>query len=1108
MKISLKRLMLTIGLVLAASAGGFAQVAITSLSPNLGTTAGGYPVTIYGSGFITTSNTSNIASVNFGNTSVPFNVSSDGNSINVTTSANSAGTVDVVLTTLNGTTARLPSAYTFDTAPVYVNPSITVNVTQNVAYTSLNAQLVVSDPDAGQTETFTTQTPPTHGIVSYQTSTGGSAVNATANSGSMSITTNGVVLYTPNTGYTGTDSFVIKVSDGSYIANETVNVGVYALPTINAVTPNYGTVSGGTSVSITGNNLASVSLVTFNSVNAASFTYNSTTNSIIAVSPSGNAGAPIDIAVVNPGGATTPNAADKFTYYNTPIVTALSTGNGPLTGGSIITITGNYFLGGGITPIVKFGTTNAPSITVNSTTLITATVPTLNSGNVDVTVATLGGTSVTSNADRYTAYYPPSVTAISTNSGSMAGGTSVVITGTSLTAVSTVNFGTVSAPSFTVNSDTQITAVAPAGAQAVVDIVVRSPGGYSSTSSADQFSYYATPIIAWSNPADIIYPTPLSSTQLTANATYNGAAVAGVYTYTPASGTLLNPGTQTLNVVFTPNNTTAYASANAFVTLNVDNAPTITTQPQSISAMAGTTANISVVATGFPPPSYQWYFNGAPIAGATSATLTTNNVQAANAGNYTVFVSNNINSALSSVATLTVTYPASAPVFTVSPTTTALTIGTSATLTATATGNPAPTYQWYFNGVAITGATASSLSIPNAQPGNSGSYTVVATNTSGSVTSNAAFVTANPASGAPTFSLQPASQVVSPSSTVVFLAASTANATYQWYLNGKAIIGATKASYTTTAVPANYGNYQCMAVTPTGAVISSIATISPVTTSNPGRLVNISVLTLDAPGSQLLTLGFVSGGAGTSGTQSLLVRGIGPALTAYNVTGVLPDPKISLFNGSTLVNSNAGWGSTVTNITQVNAADTATGAFTLPNTSSLDSAMVQTLSSAAYTVQVSSPSNSTGNALAEVYDNTPAASYTATTPRLINLSCLQRVNANGLLTAGFSISGMTAKTVLIRASGPTLSGFNVSGTMPDPSLALYSGSTVIASNTGWGGDAAISSAAASVYAFAFASSTSKDSALLVTLTPGTYTVQVTSASGVAGTTLVEVYEVP
>jgi hypothetical protein len=1106
MNIVFKRYILAFSYLFIGICAGFAQAVVTSVAPSVGPVVGGTNIIISGSNFLTPNS---VTSVNIGTMAVSSFTIATNNYISAFTSANVAGTAHVLLTTNTGIVSTATSAdlFSYDTTPVFVNPALTVNVTQNVAYTTLNTQLAVSDVDSGQTETFTQQTAPSHGIITFLTSTGGAATNATANSGGMSITTNGVIKYTPTTSYTGNDSFVIQVSDGISTANQTVNVGVYALPSINAVSPNYGPAVGGTIVSITGNNLSTATAVTFNTVNAVSFTIN-TNNLITAVAPSGNAGPAIDIAVVNPGGVTTAATSDKFTYYNTPVVSGLSAANGTLVGGAIVTITGNYFTNAGTTT-VNFGATPATSITVNSATQITATVPTLTSGNVDVVVSTLGGASATSSADQYTAYDIPSIASISTNSGVMAGGTAVVITGTNLTGVSTVNFGTVSAASFTVNSATQITTTAPAGAQATVDIVVKSPGGYSATSSADQFSYYASPIISWSNPADIIYPTALSAIQLSANATYNGAAVSGNYVYTPVSGTILSAGTQTLNVVFTPTNSALFATVNTYVKLNVDSSPTITTQPQSNTVMAGSTANVSVVATGFPPPSYQWYFNGAPIAGATSATLTTNNVQAANAGNYTVFVSNNVNSALSSVATLTVTYPASAPVFSVSPSSSALTVGTSTTLTATATGNPTPTYQWYFNGVAITGATGSTLSIANAQAGNSGSYTVVATNSSGSVTSNAAFVTANPATGAPTFSLQPASQVVTASSTVVFRAATaTTGATYQWYLNGIAISGATKASFSTTAVPANYGNYQCMVVTATGAVLSQIATISPVTTSNPGRLVNLSVLTLDAPGSQLLTLGFVSGGSGTTGTQPVLVRGIGPALTAYNVAGVLPDPKISLFNGSTLVNSNSGWGSSITNITQVNAADAATGAFTLTNTASLDSALVATLPSAAYTVQVSSPTSSTGNALAEVYDNTATGTYTATTPRLINLSCLQLVKANSLLTAGFTVSGMTAKTVLIRASGPSLSAFNVSGVMPDPTLNLFSGTTSIATNAGWGGDAAIAAANSSVYAFAFASAASKDSALLVTLNPGTYSVQVTSATGAAGTTLVEVYEVP
>jgi hypothetical protein len=442
-------------------------------------------------------------------------------------------------------------------------------------------------------------------------------------------------------------------------------------------------------------------------------------------------------------------------------------------------------------------------------------------------------------------------------------------------------------------------------------------------------------------------------------------------------------------------------------------------------------------------------------------------------------------------------------------------IGSSVTLVAAASGSPTPTYQWYFNNTLISGATNATYTLSNAQPANAGSYYVVATNGSGSVKSQPAFVIINPLTGAPTLSQQPLSQVVTGASNVVFRAASTSPSatlpTYQWFLNGYAIAGATSANYTTTATSSNLGNYQCIITTSSGSVLSATATLSVTTTSNPGRLTNLSVLSLDGSGNQMLTLGFVTGGVGTTGSQPLLIRGIGPALTTYTVPNILPDPVISLFNGSTLVNSNAGWGSTPNNITQVTAADAAVGAFILPNTASLDSAMAVSLAPSPYTVQVSSKSNTTGNALAEVYDYTPSGTYTATTPRLVNLSCLQRVNAGAILTAGFTISGATSKTVLIRASGPILSSFNIASilpVMPDPVINVFSGTNVIASNKGWGGDSAISSAATTVGAFAFTNLTSADSALLITLAAGNYTVQVTSATGVAGTTLIEVYEVP
>ena len=81
-------------------------------------------------------------------------------------------------------------------------------------------------------------------------------------------------------------------------------------------------------------------------------------------------------------------------------------------------------------------------------------------------------------------------------------------------------------------------------------------------------------------------------------------------------------------------------------------APQITTQPQSVAVAAGGSAQFSVAATGTPPPTYQWFFGGVAISGATSSSLSLTNVQAANAGSYSVTVSNSAGSVTSTVANL------------------------------------------------------------------------------------------------------------------------------------------------------------------------------------------------------------------------------------------------------------------------------------------------------------------------------------------------------------------------------------------------------------------------------------------------------------------------
>ena len=592
----------------------------------------------------------------------------------------------------------------------------------------------------------------------------------------------------------------------------------------------------------------------------------------------------------------------------------------------------------------------------------------------------------------------------------------------------------------------------------------------------------------------------LTSSGIVNVVTANGAAV--------LSGTPTTPGTYTFQMIayWYPNATGLSTSAKSYTVTVIQGAvtlPVLVSNPSSQTIITGSQLNLSVSVTG--TANYQWQLNGVNIVGATQSSYSVTSATSVNAGTYTCLVSNSAGSVTSSPAVVTVV---SAPVIVSSPPPTqSVAIGSNVTLSVLASGSTTPNYQWQFNGVSIFGATSSTLSLNSVSAANSGTYTCIVSNIAGSVSTipSVLSVLAN----APAILSNPTSQSATLGSTIVFSVSATSNAslTYQWNLNGVAIAGATSSSCIVKAdSTSKAGNYTCVVTNSGGSVTTSPAVLSLVTTSKPGRLVNLSVLTMDGTGAQMLTLGFVNGGAGTTGSQTLLVRASGPTLTGFSVANVLADPTLALYQGSSVLVSNDNWGSTALNITAVTAADTATGAFPFSSTSSLDSAVVQSLASGSYTVQVVGNGSGVGKTLAEVYDDT--ASYTSTSPRLVNLSCRQLVPTGGMLTAGFVISGDTSKTVLIRASGPTLTTYGVTGVMPDPQINVYSGSTVIASNAGWAGDASIATIASTIGAFPYASSTSKDSAVLITLAPGSYTAQASSSSGTSGTTIVEVYEVP
>jgi hypothetical protein len=327
----------------------------------------------------------------------------------------------------------------------------------------------------------------------------------------------------------------------------------------------------------------------------------------------------------------------------------------------------------------------------------------------------------------------------------------------------------------------------------------------------------------------------------------------------------------------------------------------------------------------------------------------------------------------------------------------------------------------------------------------------------------------------PAFTTQPISATVT-GGTVALTVAATNSPTYQWALNGTPIAGATDPILLIGNAANAAGTYTCIATNAGGSVTSNAATVTLTDTTDIGRLINISARAQVGTGGNILIGGFVVGGAGTAGTKPVLIRGSGPALVPLGVSGALPDPQLQIFSGSNVVGTNNGWGGN----SAIASTAAAVGAFPWTNAASHDAALVTSLSGP-YTAEISGQSDDTGVALAEVYDATPAGTYTPNSPRLVNISARAQVGTGGnILIAGVVIGGSTSRTVLIRASGPALVPLGVSGVLPDPQLQIFSGSTVIESNNGWGGTSEVANTAAAVGAFTWTSPTSNDSAILVT----------------------------
>lgn len=265
-------------------------------------------------------------------------------------------------------------------------------------------------------------------------------------------------------------------------------------------------------------------------------------------------------------------------------------------------------------------------------------------------------------------------------------------------------------------------------------------------------------------------------------------------------------------------------------TITVRQPIAITSQPTGQSVCAGDPVSLSVAAIGY-NVSYQWYKDGAPIDSATSATLNIASASALNAGDYYLQLSNFCGTTNSQTVSVAV---GSGPMITSQPQSVAVCAGDNATFNTIATGSGL-SYQWYKDGVAISGATSASLTLTGVTSAETGNYTCIVTETCGSASTQAASLSLDSVS----ITTQPVSQTGCVGGDVTFsVAASGSGLTYQWFHNGGPLAGATSETLTLNNITsANQGGYFCRVTSSCGSTNSNFVSLNvkaPVTiTSQP-----------------------------------------------------------------------------------------------------------------------------------------------------------------------------------------------------------------------------------------------------------------------------------
>jgi len=556
----------------------------------------------------------------------------------------------------------------------------------------------------------------------------------------------------------------------------------------------------------------------------------------------------------------------------------------------------------------------------------------------------------------------------------------------------------------------------------------------------------------------------------------------------------------------------------------------------SVAGLSGQSATFTATASGTAPFSYQWYKDGAAISGATANAYVIGSLSVSDTGGYSVRVSNVAGSAVSSLTSLTVTNPVIAPTISSQPASLSPVVGAAANFSVTAAGTAPFTYQWYKNGTAIVGATASAYSIAAVTVASAGSYKVVVTNGAGSVTSNLATLSVLVP---PSISSQPLSLSVASGKAASFsvVASGTAPFSYQWYLNSSAISGATSATYSISAAGnASVGSYSVRVSNSIGSVVSSAATLSlilpPSVSSQPASLVinqgKAASFSVTVGGSAPFTYQWTKNGSAISGATAASysiaavdassagsyvvivsnaagsVSSSAATLSVVSVPVVVTQPiSLTVYAGKPASFSVVATGGSGLSYQWYKGSQAIAGAtaasYSIAETSSTDAS--------SYSVTVSNSAGSVKSATASLVVNAAA-----TFNRMCTISVRTVVDAsNPSSVIGFVTDGSNTRRFLVRGVGPGLSAYGATGVLAQPKIEVRSKvlgvETVIASNSSWSAEPKAAEAFIESGAFALAAG-SADAAAVIEVPAGSYTVTLTGVAGSTGVALVEIYELP